>query len=230
MQILICACKPKGRCTKAFAFVVCLALSTTFLRMLTFLFQSYQQGKSFSNAKKIKCGIPCKLKFCSLAIFLLLNRLFMSSLVTNRSHFLAFCSTAPSSSFSNPSPWSPTAKETSPKNLPRRQGCPLPSKRSFQRGRIENDIYEVVGKHTAAKEAKFLEICFGRSVNVCRQVPALVNVRSDLPPSRTRSARWGWPLGNMWSLYSSQGRICPTSRTKGFPAKTGRKRCFASLR
>ena len=152
----------------------------------------------------------------------------MSSLVTNRSHFLAFCSTAPSSSFSNPSPWSPTAKETSPKNLPSRHGCPLPSKRSFQRGRIENDIYEVVGKHTAAKGEISWNLLWPQCE--CRQVPALVNVRSDLPPSRTRSARWGWPQGNMWSLFSSQGRICPTSRTTGFPAKTGRKRCFASLR
>ena len=43
---------PKADAQKPFAFVVCLALSTTFLRMLTFLFQSYQQGKSFSKAKK----------------------------------------------------------------------------------------------------------------------------------------------------------------------------------
>ena len=91
-------------------------------------------------------------------------------------------------------------------------------------GRIENDIYEV-RTHTAANGGilDFAAVCSS-------QVPALVNVRSDLQPSRTRSARWGWPLGNMWSLYSSEGRICPTSRTKGFPAKTGRKRCFASLR
>ena len=191
--------------------------------MLGFPFQSSIRTKIILYILREKI-IPWRLKCSSFAIFLLLNRLFMSSLVTNRSHFLASCSTAPSSSFSNPSPWSPIAKETSPKNLPSRHGCPLPSKRSFQR---ENWKRHLWSKSTLRPKANFrlLPQC------VCSShVPALVNVRSDLQPSRTRSARWGWPLGNMWSLYSSQGRICPTSRTKGFPAKTGRKRCFASLR
>lgn len=68
--------------------------------------------------------------FC-VAIFLLLKRLFINSLVTKRSAFWAGCKVAPSSSFWKPSPCSPTAKLTSPKNFPRRQGWSLPSKRAF---------------------------------------------------------------------------------------------------
>ena len=129
-QLTHCAYK-KADAQKPFL-VLCLALSTTFLRMLGFPFQSSIRTKIILYILRGKI-IPWRLKCSSFAIFLLLNRLFMSSLVTNRSHFLASCSTAPSSSFSNPSPWSPIAKETSPKNLPSRHGCPLPSKRSFQR-------------------------------------------------------------------------------------------------
>ena len=84
--------------------------------------------RGFDQKKPVKIS-PWRLTLLSCDTFLLLKRLFINSLVTNRSAFCAGCTTQPSSSFMKPSPRSPTANLGSPKNLPRRQGCSLPSKR-----------------------------------------------------------------------------------------------------
>ena len=81
--------------------------------------------------------LPCKLTCFIFDHFLLLNKLFMSSLDTNRSTFWAGCRMAPSSSFSKPSPEWPTAKLTSPKNFPRRQGWAFPWNKAFHSWSIE---------------------------------------------------------------------------------------------
>ena len=142
-------CLQEGRCTKALLGPVSGTFNNISKDARISLSKLYQNENHPLYIGKI---IPWRLKCSSFAIFLLLNRLFMSSLVTNRSHFLASCSTAPSSSFSNPSPWSPIAKETSPKNLPSRHGCPLPSKRSFQR---ENWKRHLWSKSTLRPKADF---------------------------------------------------------------------------
>ena len=93
----------------------------------------------FSKKKKnIIFFLPFKLTPRFSLSFLLLNKLLMSSLVTKRSTFSPFCITTPANSFSNPSPFSPTANFGSPKNFPSLQGWSFPSKTSLK---YENKVF-----------------------------------------------------------------------------------------
>ena len=100
--------------------------------------RKYFRKKVFLLKNDFKFFLPFKLTPRFSLSFLLLNKLLMSSLVTNLSTFKPFCITTPANSFSNPSPFSPTANFGSPKNFPSLQGWSFPSKTSLK---YENKVF-----------------------------------------------------------------------------------------